>query len=118
MSMSDKSLTNYPLRSVAMTGNITSDPLAVQNFDDFGFEVAFSGAPSGTFSVEVSNSKINWQTVPLYDDDGNVVSPQASGGPANHWINLNQINGNWLRLNYNFLSGSGTLDVWATGKNI
>lgn len=105
--------------------SITSIYTNIQGLDNIGYQIGFSGAPTGTFSVQISmdyepgkapNSKPvnagNWISLPL--------SPAiiASGSPDNAYIDLNQMSAPWIRLVYTKTSGSGTLNAYVVAKAI
>jgi hypothetical protein len=105
--------------------SITSLYTNIQGLDNSGYHINFSGAPVGTFSVQVSgdyqpgkspnSNPVNpghWITLPL--------SPAitASGSPDSAFIDLNQLAAPWIRIIYNRTSGTGTLNVFVMAKSI
>lgn len=102
-----------------MSGNLTSDPISAQFQDNIGLQVEWTGSPSGTFAVEAS---INWderlQTGSFYELTFNPVLADAEGSASGYLINLNQLPFSYYRLAYTSLSSSGTLNVYATSKEI
>lgn len=111
------------LSAGSMAGNLTSTPLDIKNLDDIGIQLNFAGSPTGTFQVQVS---ADYQA----SDAGNVTNagnwinltlspaPVASGSAGNVYIDIATISSPWLRVAYTQSGGTGSLDVWATGKAI
>ncbi len=97
---------HYPL-SVAgeMSNGFTSVPTNIQGLDNDGYQMDFTGAPTGTFAVQVS---ANYQQ----DFLGNVLAagnwipislpttPAAAGTTGNIYLDLNQLSAPWVRLVY------------------
>lgn len=101
------------------TSTITSLVTEIRGFDNIAYEIDFTGTPTGTFSVEVSNSydpitNPNQVFIPL------VLSPVpvASGTAGFIGIDINQSGFQWIKLVYVNISGSGVLNSFVTGKAI
>lgn len=105
--------------------SLTSSYTNIQGLDNVGYQVVFTGAPTGTFSVQISmdyqpgtspNAEPvnagNWVSLPL--------SPAiiASGSGDVAYIDLNQMSAPWIRLVYTRTSGSGTLNAFIVAKAI
>lgn len=106
-----------------MTTTITSAVTNIQRLDNIGIQFNFTGAPVGTFYVEVSadyaqdfNGTVtnpgNWIPLVL-----NPV-PVAAGTAGSVYIDITQTSGPWMRTQYVPTSGSGTLTGYITGKMI
>lgn len=106
-----------------MAASITSAAQEIQYQDNIGIQLNWSGAPVGTFSVQISMDHKediegnivtagNWITLPL--------SPAitASGTPDTAYIDLNQQSAPYVRVVYTRTSGTGTLNAFVTGKAI
>lgn len=106
-----------------MSASITGPAMEVRNQDNIGFQLNWTGAPVGTFQVQISsdhkqdaNGNItvagNWVTLPL--------SPAitASGTPDTAYIDINQTSASYIRVNYTRVSGTGTLDAFITAKGV
>lgn len=101
----------------AMTGNLVSTVVPIQFQDNIGLQLAWTGSPVGTFSVEVSLDQVTWATLPTAFFSGSTYPvPGTTSSPA--WLQLNQCPAAYLRVVYNFTSGSGTLNVLACAKGI
>jgi hypothetical protein len=109
--------------ATAMTSSLTSVIVEIRNQDNIGIQLHWTGAPVGTFTVQISSDH-------LQDAEGNVQVPgnwvslvlspaiTASGTPDDAYIDLNQMSAQYVRVLYNFTSGSGTLSGLAVAKGI
>lgn len=108
-----------------MSADIVSSITAIQLLDNIGYQINFTGAPVGTFSVEVSMdyepgrapnwepaNAGNWITIPL------TTAVVAAGAGNSAFIDLNQLSAPYVRLRYTFSSGTGSLDVFVTAKAV
>lgn len=101
------------VNAVSMGASITqTTPTNIQFLDNIGVHFIFTGTPSGTFSIEVSNDDSNWAAITLPS------TPTASGSGDNIYVDLNQLSAAWLRVKYTRSSGTGTLNVYLTAKEI
>lgn len=104
-----------------MSASITSEPTIIQKLSFVSYSVVFTGTPTGTFSVEVSNDyKVNGEGVEINPGNWTAVtltgSPVASGSASNGFIDLDGISAYAVRLVYTRTSGSGTLNAVICGK--
>jgi hypothetical protein len=104
-----------------MTSTIHSEPLHIEMLSFVGFDISWTGSPTGTFSVEVSNTYTlnadgspgkpgNWTALTLS------AAVTASGSPGNAFIDIDAISAAFIRLTYTPSSGTGTLNAVATAK--
>jgi hypothetical protein len=103
--------------SMTGTSTITSQVTEIRGFDNVSYEADFSGTPTGTFSVQVSNSydpitNPNAVFIPL------VLSPTpvASGSSGVVGIDINQSGFKYIKIVYTNISGTGTLQAYISGK--
>jgi hypothetical protein len=110
----------------AMTATVHSQPTNCQYIDNMQYQLVWTGSPVGTFSVEVSSnyqqsgqgSQITvlnpgtWEPLPL------TATITASGSADDALIDLNQVPCPWVRLSYNFTSGTGSVTATVSGKGI
>jgi hypothetical protein len=107
--------------NASMTTNVISLPTNIQNISMIGYDLSWTGAPVGTFSVQVSNTYqqsgqgvvINaghWTTLTLS------AAVTASGTPGNAFIDVDALSGVWIRLVYTATSGTGVLNATVAGK--
>ena len=123
MSRKSNLLKFQSLSSVSMSASTTSVVTNISILDNVGVQFNFSGAPVGTFQVEVSADYAE-------DTQGNVThpgswtpltlspSPAASGSASTIYIDLNQLSAPWLRTSYTATSGSGELSAYITAKMV
>jgi hypothetical protein len=112
------------LNSVSMTADVESNPIHIQYEDNIGLEFVWTGTPTGTFGVSVSNSATlsatggitggTWTPLSLTSPD----VPAASGSAGNGFIDLNQLGAAFLKVTYSASSGTGSLTVTMTGKPV
>lgn len=107
----------------SMAGNITSAVVEIKNQDNIGIQMIWTGAPVGTFAVQVS---MTFQE----DSFGNVTNPgtwtsipltpaiTAAGSGDNAYIDLNQLSAPYVRVVYTRTSGTGTLNAFIDGKGV
>jgi len=104
-----------------MTTSVNGTPINCQSLSELGFDISWTGSPTGTFGVQVSNTYAqsgegvvinagNWNNIVLS------TVPAATGTPGTAFINVAEIAGLWLRLNYVASSGTGTLNAVVVGK--
>lgn len=117
--------------NMALT-SITSPVTAIEQLDNLGVQFNWTGSPVGTFQVQVSadyaqdtqgnvTNTGNWVAVPLnYLLSGVSTSattvPTSAGSPI--YLDLNQLSAPWMRSVYTKSSGTGSVDMWVTGKMI
>jgi hypothetical protein len=104
-----------------MGTSLTSEVTIINFMTGIGYDIVWTGTPTGTFSVEVSNTysldaagKVanagNWTAVDL---SGPIV---AAGTPDNAFINMAGLEAYAIRLVYTRTSGTGTLNATVCGK--
>lgn len=109
--------------AVSLAADATSPAFYVQNQDNVAFQLAWTGTPVGSFSVQVSldhkqdiNNNIlvagTWFDLPLS------VSIVASGSADSAYIDLNQLSAPYVRVKYTRTSGTGALTGYATAKGV
>lgn len=75
--------------------------------------VAYTGSPSGTWKIQVSNTEEPPTTGEWADLSGATLSAGTSPG----FINLGQITYRWARVVYTRVSGTGTATIHVCLKN-
>lgn len=114
---------SYPvIINGVMTGTITSLVSNIQMLSLMSYSLSWSGAsPVGSVSVQVSNDYkqdasgvvVNagtWNTLPLSS------STAVSGNTGTGFIDITENAGYAMRLVYNFVSGTGTLQAVFNAK--
>jgi len=104
-----------------MSSSITSTPTILAQKSGASYDVSWTGSPTGTFSVEMSNTySLNAEGAVLNAGNWTAVtlsSPiTASGSPDNALINLAGLEAYAIRLKYTRTSGSGTLNATVVAK--
>lgn len=105
-----------------MSASITSDVTIIQNVSMISYDISWSGtSPVGDISIQVSNTYSknadgsvknagNWTTLTL-------SAPTAiSGNTGVGFIDITELSSYAIRLVYVRTSGTGTLNVMASGK--
>lgn len=107
--------------SMTGTSTITSAVTNIQFLDNIGYQMNFTGTPTGTFYAQVSADYEQ-------DNNGNVLNPGnwinlnlptpavASGTSGLIYLDLNQLSAPWIRVQYVNSSGTGTLNAFITAK--
>lgn len=107
--------------NTSMASSVNGIPINAQQMSGLGFDISWTGSPVGTFGVQVSNTYVqspggvvenpgSWNNIVLS------TVPTAAGTPGSAFINVAEIQGLWLRLNYVATSGTGVLNATVTGK--
>lgn len=108
-----------------MSGNLTSQVLILQRLPGISFDIKWTGTPTGTFSVQVSNTVTlnsegsisnagNWTTLPSSAFTG--TYPVPSGSADNGFLDIVGTEAYAVRVLYNFTGGSGSLTVTPCAK--
>lgn len=95
-----------------MSGNITSPQTNIQFLDNVGIQFIFTGTPTGNFFVDLSIDGVTWTPIAFSGQ------PAASGSGDNIYLDINQTSSPLIRTRYVAASGSGSLDVWITSKQV
>lgn len=104
-----------------MSASITSAVTIIQKLTYIGYSVSFTGTPTGTFSVEVSNDySVNGEGTVLNAGTWTALTlsgtPAATGSAGNGFIDIDGCSAYAMRLKYTRTSGSGTLNVVVNAK--
>ena len=102
--------------SVLLDTSWTSEPIWLEHIICWSIQLVFTGTPSGTFIVQVSNDPVSYEevksgskTVSNWSDyDGSSTSVSAAG---NILFNVKYAGYKWARAKYVFTSGTGSLTV-------
>jgi len=103
------------INSGVMTGvnTLSSNPTKVENIDNIGLQVDWTGTPTGVFSVLCSIDGVNYHALTF-----NPVLAQPAGAAGGYIISVNQQPFEWLQVQYTNTSGVGVLNVWILGKDL
>lgn len=97
--------------TMSSTNTIYTNILGIRQTDVQSIEVAWTGTPTGTLQVLVSNSGINWAPLVF-----NPALTQPSGSANNIFINIAEIGAQYMCLQYTNASGSGTIKAYSQCK--
>ena len=109
----------YPLTggtatgAMASTNTIYSQILDVSKIDNSGLEITWTGTPTGTLSILVSNSGVNFYALTF-----NPALTQPGGSGGGYAVNLNQLPFKYMLLQYTNGSGTGVLSVYGQNKDL
>jgi hypothetical protein len=99
--------------TMASTNTIYSQILDLSKMDNIGLEITYTGTPTGTFSVMVSNSGINFYALTF-----NPALTQPSGGAGGYAIDLSGFPFKYMMLQYVNSTGTGVLTVYGQNKDL
>lgn len=117
---------NIPIiNGVSMTSSITGPATIIQRLPGISYDISWTGNPTGTFSVQVSNTYqqgpngqiLNagyWNTLPSSSFSGTVPAPSGSSG--NGFLDIVGTEAYAIRLTYTAVSGTGLLTVVPCAK--
>lgn len=108
-----------------MSGSLTSLITIIQRLPGISYDLAWTGTPTGTFQVQVSNTVTfypdgtiqnagNWNTLPTAAFVGTYPAP--AGAPGNGFLDVIGTEAYAVRLVYTRVSGSGSLTVIPCAK--
>lgn len=95
------------------TATVTSNSVNIENLDNIGLQVSWTGTAHGTISVICSIDNVNY--IALTFDP---VLTQPAGASGSYLIDLNQVPFSFLKVSYTNASSTGVLDVWIVGKDV
>jgi hypothetical protein len=109
------------ITNASMTTQVISKVTVIDNLSMLSYDISWTGAPVGTFTVQVSNTYTqnadgtvanpgNWTSLILS------VVPMASGTPNSGFIDIDATGAYAVRLVYNPTSGTGTLNATLNAK--
>lgn len=96
----------------SMGASFTSAATNVTYTDVVGYQLTWTGTPTGTFDIEATVDGTNWEALTLSP------APQATGAAGGTLISLNQIPYAQVRLKYTRTSGTGSLSAWVMTKTL
>lgn len=96
---------------MSSTNTIYTNILGLRQSDNIGIELTWTGTPTGTISVMVSNSGINFYAL-TFDP----ILDQPSGSSGGYVIALTAIPFQYMFVQYVNSSGSGTITAYSQAK--
>lgn len=118
-------LNNPLINAQSMGTSITGPVTFLKGLTGIAYDISWTGTPTGTFTVEVSNSYSqapngdvltvgNWTQLPSTAFVGSMPTPSGSSG--NGMIDIVGTEANCIRLVYTRSSGTGALTVYPCAK--
>lgn len=98
---------NRCISAGSMTGSLDSGQIDLTNVLGYAVQAVWSGSPVGNIIIEGSNNGVNYNSV---------STTAAGGGAGSLLVNNDGIHYVFLKVIYQFTSGSGTLDVNVSAK--
>lgn len=114
--MGFKKINRYHLINAGvMTGTttLTSAAQNIENFDNTGLHVIWTGTPTGVFSVLCSIDNVTYDALTF-----NPALAQPAGSASSYLVNLNQVPFPYIKARYVNASGTGVLHVWLNSKDL
>jgi len=113
------------INNTSMATSITGPVTNVFLIPGISYDLVWTGSPTGTFQVQVSNSYVpnadgtpgvagSWSTLPVSSFAG--TYPVPSGSPGNGFLDVVGTEAAWVRLVYTASGGTGNLTVVAAAK--
>jgi len=95
------------------TATINSPAVFIENIDNIGLQVSWTGTPVGTITI---NGSIDGVTYSSFDFSPTLAQP--AGSPGSYLVSINQAPFDYLQVSYTNASGSGSLTVFILGKDL
>lgn len=99
--------------SVGGTATYLSEPINIKNLDDIGLQLKWTGTVTGTFTVMHSPDGDDYDTILLSPI---ITQPSGSAGTWSVVLQLEPYQ--WVKVQYVNASGTGTVDVIVTAKDL
>jgi hypothetical protein len=101
------------LGGMASTNTIYTNIIDISNTDNQGLEITWTGTPTGTIQVMVSESGTNFYALTF-----SPALAQPNGSAGGFAVDLNQVPWRYLMVQYTNATGTGTLNVWLGSKDL
>ncbi len=111
----------YPIiNAVSMGATITASPTNVEFLDNIGLQIVWTSANAvGTITVEGSNNYVpNRAAGSWFALSFSPVLTQPASNNGDYGVSINQFPWSWLRVVYTRSSGTGTMTVTLSAKEI
>jgi len=110
--MASKKSFNKPklVDAVSMAGDSVSSSVDCLFMEVISFQFVWTGAPTGSIDIELSNDGISWTPA-------NVDAVDPAGAASSSILEV-ETSSRYARSSYVATSGSGTLTVHVTGKSL
>lgn len=111
------------INAAPLASTVTGTPVHVLFLDNVGIQFVWTGTPTCTIKVLVSNQTTPGSSPPMPVANSftsltlsSVTNPSGSSGTF--WIDLNQLGSEWVEAQYASCSGSGTLSAFLSAKKV
>lgn len=110
------------VNGTALTGSFQSQPFSIKNYDRLTIEILCTGAPVGTVTVQASNDyvppsmSLNPSVIPADWFDMPLGLVALTGSAQNYFIDVAETGIPWIRINYVYASGTGSMTAVVTAK--
>ena len=98
------------IKDQSMAASVSSDVVKISKLDGWAVQFVWTGSPTSTVKVQASVDGVTFADVP-----GAAVSTGGSAGSFEFNVGY-RIGYNFLKLVSTFVSGTGTLNAWVSGK--
>jgi hypothetical protein len=106
----------------ALTADVDSGPFNINQFSNVAVQIIAGAGATGEFFIQGSNvldpTASDWVTIPFVDSTGAAQTFALSGSALTFLANAQGLGFSYLRVIYDFTSGTGTADVWLTLKGV
>lgn len=105
-------------KQLVTAANVTSLVTNIFFKDNVGYQVVWDGTLGGTFDVQISadynaDTRVGtWTSITLSP------VPTAAGSPSNAYVDITQISAPFIRIVFNYSSGSGNLTGTIVAKGV
>lgn len=115
-------------QAIPLTSTYASKTLDIQHINDVSFQIQYSGSTvnnGGEFFIQASSvfrdanrgpSANDWVTIPVVDEQGNLVNMTTAVGSGQYLAKLKDLPYSFLRVIFTRTNADGTAEVWMSGK--
>ena len=111
------------INAAAVASTVTGTPVHVIYLENVGIQYVWTGTPTCTIGVQVSNQTIPGSNPPA--PVANSFTPltltglsNPSGSAGSFWLDINHTGAEWIEATYTSCSGSGTLSAYLSAKGL
>lgn len=111
------------INAAALASTVTGTAVYVMYLDNVGVQFVWTGTPTCTLAVSVSNQTVAGSDPPAAVSGSftaltltGITNPAGSAG--SFWLDLNQLGAAWVQVSYTSCTGSGTLSAYLSAKGV
>ena len=111
------------INGVPVATTVTSTPVHIMYLDNVGIQFVWTGTPTCTINVLVSNRTTPGSNPPT-PVSGSFTAltltglSNPAGSAGSFWIDLNQLGAEWVEAQYASCSSTGTLSAFLSAKGV